>query len=85
MRYYKVTESANYCGYDDEYLVKSERDLDGVDDYACMEADERSVSEAFEVEEDEEELHISCDVVEISEEDFNRLQKEEWLGVREVN
>ena len=31
MKYYLVEEEANYCGFDEEYLIKSDKPFDDVD------------------------------------------------------
>lgn len=85
MKFYKVEEDANYCGYDGEYLIKSDKDYNAVDDFCCEHADDRSVEEAdWEEDDDEEELHISYTLEEISEEEFNKLAEEDCLVVEEV-
>jgi len=85
MTFYKVEESGNYCGYDEEYLIKSDKDYNAVDDFCCEHADDRSMQEGdCEVEDDEEELHISYILEEISEEEFNKLAEEDCLEVEEV-
>jgi hypothetical protein len=73
MKYFLVEEEGNYCGYDDKYLIKTDKDEKAADDFACEHADERTAEEAtFYLEEDEdEELHIGFDMEEITEEQFN--------------
>ncbi len=85
MKYYLVEEDANYCGFEDEYLIKSDKPFDDVDMFACEHADERSANEADPDDEQEEDdpLHISGMVSEISEEEFNKY-KEEGYEVYEV-
>lgn len=78
MKYFLVNEEGNYCGYDDEYLIKTDKDEKTADDFACEHADERSIEEAtFYLEEDEEdeELHIGFLMEEITEEQFNEYVK----------
>ena len=78
MKYFLVKEEGNYCGYDDEYLIKTDKDEKAADDFACEHADERSIEEAdFYLEEDEE-LHIGFDMEEITEEQFNEYVKKEY-------
>ncbi len=85
MKFYKVEEDANYCGYTNEYLIKSDKDYNEVDDFCCEHADDRSMEEAgWEEDDDEEELHISYILEEISEEEFNKLAEEDCLVVEEV-
>jgi len=79
MKYFLVKEEGNYCGYDDEYLIKTDKDEKAADDFACEHADERTAEEADfydeEYEEDEEELHIGFTMEEITEEQFNEYVK----------
>lgn len=85
MKFYKVEEDANYCGYTNEYLIKSDKDYNAVDDFCCEHADDRSAEEnEWEENDDEEELHISYILEEISEEEFNKLAEEDCLEVEEV-
>ena len=85
MKFYKVEESGNYCGYDEEYLIKSDKGYNAVDDFCCEHADDRSMEEGdWEVEDDEEELHISYTLEEISEEEFIKFVEEDCLEVEEV-
>ena len=86
MKFYKVEESGNYCGYDEEYLIKSDKDYNAVDDFCCEHADDRSMEEGDwdDEQEDEEELHISYILEEISEAEFNKLVEEDCLEVEEV-
>lgn len=85
MKYYLVEEDANYCGFEDEYLIKSDKPFDDVDTFACEHADDRSAEESDPDDEQEEDepLHISGMVSEISEEEFNK-HKEEGYEVYEV-
>jgi hypothetical protein len=76
MKYFLVEEEGNYCGYDDEYLIKTDKDEKAADDFACEHADERTAEEAdFYDEEDEEELYIGFTMEEITEEQFNEYVK----------
>lgn len=82
MKYFLVEEEDNFCGYADEYLIKTDKDEKAADDFACEHADERTAEEADFYDEDEddvEELHIGFDMEEITEEQFNKYVKEGYL------
>lgn len=81
MKYFLVEEEGNYCGYTDEYLIKTDKDEKAADDFACEHADERSAEEAdyYDIEEEAEEVHISFDMEEITEEQFNKYVKEGYF------
>lgn len=72
MKYYLVEEEGNYCGYDDEYIIETDKDYNTVDDYACTRADDRTTNYEDDEDDEDEELHISCFVEEISKEDFDK-------------
>ena len=77
MKFYLVEEEGNYCGYDDEYIIKSDKPFNEVELFACEHADDRSVMEADDDEDEEDEpLHISCSVEEITEEEFKKKERE---------
>lgn len=85
MKYYKVHESANYCGYDDDYLIKSDKPFDEVEDYANDRCDNRKYDYDWEADdEDEDELEIGNDIEEIDEEEFIRLRDEDFYEVEEI-
>lgn len=88
MSFYKVKEDANYCGYNEEYLIKSDKPLADVESYCQDNVDDRTASEQFVTEEDieegEEELMIDYHLEEIDEEEFNRLKEEDYWEVVEV-
>lgn len=77
MKYFLVEEEGNYYGYDDEYLIKTDKDEKTADDFACEHADERTAEEAdyYDIEEEAEEVHIGFNMDEITEEQFNEYVK----------
>ena len=79
MKFYLVGEEGNYCGYDNEYIIKSDKPFNEVEMFACVHADDRSAEEAdYDEDEEDEPLHISCNVEEITEEEFKEKEKESY-------
>lgn len=79
MKHYLVEESSNYCGYDEIYIINSEKSGKEVRDHADEYASERATSEGdfyhYGEDDEEEELEIWANVKEITEEEY--IQKVE--------
>ena len=80
MKHYYVEETANYCGYDEIYIINSEKSLEEVQSYVEERANDRAMSEGdfygYGEEDDEEPLEICANVKELSEEEYQQKLEE---------